>query len=245
MSVRVPTPAVRLRALRGVATGARGTGRQADTARAKKREDERAAPAPDRRSRILGAAGQLFAARPYDEVSIDDIAGRAEVAKGLLYYYFGSKRGLFQELMREVVEGLNRIARAAPGVDPIVRLRQTLDAYLTLAAAAPEAFWQVSSGQLGPEVQAMRNREKAELIAEISEAVSGEREPRPVLRAALDGWISMVEGTTLHWCREGGLERSEVRALLLAALPGVLAAAQALDPSLTIDTRPVSERTNA
>ena len=61
---------------------------------------------PSRRSRILGAAGQLFAGTPYDEVSIDDIAGRAGVAKGLLYYYFGSKRGLFIELMREIVDGL-------------------------------------------------------------------------------------------------------------------------------------------
>ena len=43
------------------------------------------------------------------------------------------------------------------------------------------------------------------------------------------------------WSRERSLEAAEVRTLLLAALPGVLAAAQAMDPSLAIDTRRLSE----
>lgn len=196
---------------------------------------------PSRRSRILGAAGQLFAGTPYEEVSIDDIAGRAGVAKGLLYYYFGSKRGLFIELMREIVDGLNRIASAGADGDPLLRLRRTLDAYLALAAAAPEAYRQVSSGELGPEIQAIRNREKDELIAQISEVVTASRLAGPVLRAALEGWIGMVEGMTLHWSREDTLSAEQVRTLLLAALPGVLAAAQALDPSLRVDTRRLSQ----
>jgi AcrR family transcriptional regulator len=225
--------------LRGVETGARREGRPRPSsaeapgvpARAREEGD------PSRRSRILGAAGQLFAGTPYDEVSIDDIAGRAGVAKGLLYYYFGSKRGLFIELMREIVDGLTRIAGDGTAVDPLVRLRRTLDAYLALAAAAPEAFRQVSSGELGPEVQAIRNREKDELIAQISEVVTESRVAGPILRAALEGWIGMVEGMTLHWSRERSLEAAEVRTLLLAALPGVLSAAQALDPALDVDTR--------
>ena len=98
----------------------------------------------------------------------------------------------------------------------------------------------MSSGELGPEVQAIRNREKDELIAQISEVVTESRVAGPVLRAALEGWIGMVEGMTLHWSREGALSAEQVQTLLLAALPGVLAAAQALDPSLRVDTRRLS-----
>ena len=225
--------------MRGVETGAAGR-RPTRSGRAGTRQ-ESARPDVDRRSRILGAAGHLFATRPYDEVSIDQIAGNADVAKGLLYYYFGSKRGLFLELMREIVEGLSRLAAPGENVDPLVRLERTLDAYLTLAAAAPEAFRQVSSGQLGPEVQALRDNEKLELIGEIARVVSGDRKAGPALHAALEGWIGMVEGTTLHWCREGGLDAAEVRTLLLAALPGVLVAAQFLDPGLKLDARPFRE----
>lgn len=178
-------------------------------------------------------------------MSIDQIAGEAGVAKGLLYYYFGSKRGLFLDLMQEIVQGLSRLAAPGDDVDPLVRLERTLDAYLVLAAAAPEAFRQVSSGLLGPEVQALRDREKLQLIKEIARAVTGEGDPGPPLRAALEGWIGMVEGTTLHWCREGGLEAAEVRELLVAALPGALAAAQALDPELTFDPRPFRREARA
>ncbi|MBI5214055.1 MAG: helix-turn-helix transcriptional regulator, partial [Nitrospirae bacterium] len=37
---------------------------------------------------ILGAATGLFSKRPYHMVAMDDIARKARVAKGTLYYHF-------------------------------------------------------------------------------------------------------------------------------------------------------------
>ena len=56
----------------------------------------------ERRRLILDAATGLFLRRPYGQVSISDIADAAGVAKGLLHHYFGSKRDLYLQVVRDV-----------------------------------------------------------------------------------------------------------------------------------------------
>lgn len=52
----------------------------------------------ERRSAILKAAAHLFSVREYRDVSIDDVARGAGLAKGTLYLYFKTKETLFLEL---------------------------------------------------------------------------------------------------------------------------------------------------
>ncbi len=52
---------------------------------------------------ILEASQRVFASRPYDEISIDEIAVEASMSKGLLYHYFASKRALYLETLRSVL----------------------------------------------------------------------------------------------------------------------------------------------
>ncbi len=56
---------------------------------------------PAKVGRIIDAAIQLFAERPYHEVRMDDIAERAQVAKGTLYLHFKDKEALYCALMLE------------------------------------------------------------------------------------------------------------------------------------------------
>lgn len=53
------------------------------------------------RAKILNAALHLFATYGYDAVGVQTIAEAAEITKPTLYHYFGSKRGLFETLVRE------------------------------------------------------------------------------------------------------------------------------------------------
>jgi len=50
------------------------------------------------RTRILDAAGALFAQRGYDATSVADICGQARVTKGAFYYHFASKQQAFLDL---------------------------------------------------------------------------------------------------------------------------------------------------
>jgi AcrR family transcriptional regulator len=57
---------------------------------------------------ILQVAGSHFAARPYHEVKLDQIAAEARLGKGTLYLYFKSKEDLYVGLILDGVETLLR-----------------------------------------------------------------------------------------------------------------------------------------
>ena len=72
----------------------------------------------DARERILDAAQDLFAADGFDATPPSRIAGRAAVAKGLLFYYFPRKMDLLRTLFVErlPVHSLSSLAGiAVPG----------------------------------------------------------------------------------------------------------------------------------
>jgi TetR/AcrR family transcriptional regulator len=52
------------------------------------------------RRRILAAALREFSAKGISGARVDAIAARAKVNKRMIYYYFGSKDGLFREILR-------------------------------------------------------------------------------------------------------------------------------------------------
>lgn len=56
-----------------------------------------------RKAAILDAALHVFAERGYEAARLDDVAGRAGVAKGTLYLYFKDKETLFEEVVRSAV----------------------------------------------------------------------------------------------------------------------------------------------
>jgi AcrR family transcriptional regulator len=60
----------------------------------------RFAKAVARRDAILDAALDEFSARGFAATRLDDVAKRADVAKGTIYLHFKDKESLFQELIR-------------------------------------------------------------------------------------------------------------------------------------------------
>ena len=62
----------------------------------------------DNRELILQSALDLFYARGYDAVGVQEIVDRAGVTKPTLYYYFGSKLGLLQKLLESQCQILNQ-----------------------------------------------------------------------------------------------------------------------------------------
>ena len=59
-----------------------------------------------RRDRILTTASELFSRQEFGSVLMDDIAADANVAKGTLYNYFGSKDALYGEVITSRLESL-------------------------------------------------------------------------------------------------------------------------------------------
>ena len=67
----------------------------------------------DTRQRLYEAAVELIAEQGFSATTVDDIALRAKVAKGTVYYNFASKTALFEELLRHGIGLLTDEFRAA------------------------------------------------------------------------------------------------------------------------------------
>jgi AcrR family transcriptional regulator len=63
------------------------------------RETREHSTGADARERLLEAGTALFAERGYAGTTVQGIVGRAGVTKPVLYYYFGSKAGLFRAIL--------------------------------------------------------------------------------------------------------------------------------------------------
>lgn len=85
----------------------------------------RAKRSVERRDAILTAALDEFSARGFAAARLDDVAKRAQVAKGTIYLHFADKETLFQELIRfELGPVVRALEQAAYTDNPI---RQVTD----------------------------------------------------------------------------------------------------------------------
>lgn len=80
------------------------------------------------KQQMLTAAADLFAAKGYESTGVEDIAERANVAKGTFYYHFETKEALVVELRRSMLAGTveQTYALLAQGHPPITVLERLL-----------------------------------------------------------------------------------------------------------------------
>src|SRR6202021_2616835 len=83
------------------------------------------------RRRLLEAAVEHFSARHFDDVATGDITDTAGVAQGLLFHYFGNKRGIYLEALREATGRLHAAVTPPSGEgSPGEQFRRMLHAHL-------------------------------------------------------------------------------------------------------------------
>jgi len=90
--------------------------------------------------RIITAARDEFARRGFDGARVDQIARRAGVNKQLLFYYFHSKRGLFNTVLTRGAAELEQAlaSLAVGGEGPLDRMGAALAAQFDFLAAHPD-----------------------------------------------------------------------------------------------------------
>jgi TetR/AcrR family transcriptional regulator len=101
-----------------------------------------------RARRVLAAAADEFARRGFEGARVDQIARRAGVNKQLLFYYYHSKRGLFQAVVSGAAQELERALAdiSIPGGRPLERIRRALEAQFDYMARRPELVALLSQG---------------------------------------------------------------------------------------------------
>jgi AcrR family transcriptional regulator len=87
------------------------------------------------RRRILDAGAAALRRDGYAAVTLKDVAALAGLQAGSLYYHFGSKEEIVEQVLELGVDGVTRATREAvdalgPGADPMARLRAAIAAHL-------------------------------------------------------------------------------------------------------------------
>src|SRR5580704_7857927 len=109
-----------------------------------------------RRAQLVRLGIDLFAARSYDDVSIDELARAAGVSKGLLYHYFPTKRDFYIATVQEASRQLLELTEAPREMPPLERLRASLDAYLDYVDAHAPAYAALMRGGVGSDPEVAR-----------------------------------------------------------------------------------------
>lgn len=186
-----------------------------------------------RRAELIAIGRKLFADTSYDALSMDDIARQAHVAKGLIYYYFQSKRGYYLAIIEDSVADLVSFAASGLELPAVNRVQRTIDSYLRFAENHQAAYRTIVSGGVGfdAEVHAIRDGVREAIVSTIAEGAYGRVDVSPLARMGLLSWVCSVEGATLDWMSRDDLSRDTMRELLVKTLGGVLRAIEELDPA--------------
>ena len=140
----------------------------------------------------------LFLANDYDDVSVDDVAEVAGVSHGLVFQYFGSKKGLYLAALEPLLSGFRGRTRGAPAdLAPADRLRYAIGAYFDAASEHPASYRSVMAGGAG--FREIFDRIEAARWSGI-ELIAGNLDldlDRADVRAALRGWVGFLEGAIL------------------------------------------------
>ncbi|POX59104.1 TetR family transcriptional regulator [Streptomyces sp. Ru62] len=186
-----------------------------------------------RRAELIAVGRKLFADTSYDALSMDDIARQAQVAKGLIYYYFRSKRGYYLAIIEDSVADLVTSAAGGVQLPAVDRVHRTIDGYLRYAEHHQAAYRTIVSGGVGfdTEVQAIRDGVREAIVTTIAEGAYGRAGISPVARMGLLSWVCSVEGATLDWISRPRLSRETMCELLVKTLGGALRAIEELDPA--------------
>jgi AcrR family transcriptional regulator len=126
-----------------------------------RREQERAR----RRNDILLSARAVFAQQGFRRATVDEIAQRAEVAKGTIYLYFPNKEAILADLvliaLAELQSQLIAAVEAHSILQPDGRLRAMADAYLLFSQRSPDYYRLLTAfdgGDLGNDLSPERNQ---------------------------------------------------------------------------------------
>ena len=156
--------------------------------------------------KLFVATLELIGEHGMSGLTVDDIAARAGVAKGTVYYNFGSKDGLVDALLRYGVDLLAARLCSAGDEDPWQTLSQLVDALLVFFADYPtfaqllvSELWR-TPGQWHATLSLVRDEITSVIRAELQRLADAHRLPDgvqvPTAAAALFGTVLVV---ALDW----------------------------------------------
>ncbi|MEU8685180.1 helix-turn-helix domain-containing protein [Streptomyces sp. NPDC048611] len=188
----------------------------------------------ERRSQLLDTGARLFAAKPYDEVFMEEVAERAGVSRALLYRHFPNKRDLFAAVYQQAADRLLTRTELDPARPVPEQLRAGLDAHIDYFAANRHTVLAANRVLAGdPVIQTVITGELTELRRRLLHSTGLGDGPGDMVPAALMSWLVFVRALCVEWLTHQAFSRTELREMCVGALLGTLRPVMDLDHALT------------
>jgi AcrR family transcriptional regulator len=187
-----------------------------------------------RREQLVEAALSIAANAGYAGLSFAAVAQRAGVTRNLVYHYFpGGRADLFQAAVHLAGRQLTGEWQTDSEIPLSERLASNLDRILDHAEKPTDAWLlhRQSRASVDPEVLEIAADYHEAALATISMNHLGTPNPPPLVRIALEGFISYGE-TALDAWRESEVPREELVRVLGATLVATIDAAVPAEGSL-------------
>jgi AcrR family transcriptional regulator len=181
----------------------------------------RLAPAA-RRDQILDVGAEQFAARPYEQVHIADVAALAGISRALVYRYFPTKRDLFAGVYARASERLLAANEIVPGLTLAEQVLAGLDAHFDFFVENARTVLVANRGALAgdPVIEGIISEELAELRRRMLDAGGLHGRERVRASIALSGWLAFVRAVCVEWLADPDqtLTREDAREMCLSTL---------------------------
>lgn len=198
---------------------------------------QRQAQADLTRRTLLEAAVEHFSARHFDDVATNDITETAGVAQGLLFHYFGSKRGIYLEALRDAANRLNAASTPPPSDgSPGEQFREMLRAHLAYFSEHDGLALRLVLGGSGgdPEAWEIFDQSRWNTI-EWTCRLLGLDVARPALRLMLRSCAGALDEATTYWLKNGRpFDPDAMVEVIIDLLVTSLRCAARLDPEIEV-----------
>lgn len=155
-----------------------------------------------RRTQLLEAGFKHFADQDYDDVQLEAITAAVGCSHGLLFQYFGTKKGFYLAVVEHLLEGfLTTTTLHADNRDE--QLATGLDAYIGWAIEHPRAYVSImrATSRFG-EVRELLEQTRNVILRRIAEAVDLPPDDARA-RLAIRSWIGGMEAALLCYLDNG------------------------------------------
>jgi AcrR family transcriptional regulator len=183
-----------------------------------------------RRAQLLEIATERFGRRPYDQVSVEDIAEAARVSRGLLYHYFPGKRSLYIAVIGAGIDRLIEATTPPDDLPPGEQLRYSLDAYISHALYQEHPYQMAlhASSFSDHEVHALVDSARSTLVDRVVASLDA-RDRSAAVELAVHGWVGYVESICVRWLAHTHVPRETLVELMARPLGAILTQARKLD----------------
>ena len=184
-----------------------------------------------RRAQLIELGVEMLATRTLDELSVELIAAKAGISRGLLFHYFASKQEFHLEVARAAAAEMIARTEPDPELPPVEALRQALSAFVSYVEENPDNYTSLVRGAASgdADMRAIFDATRATMANRIVTVVGGlglALGPRADL--AVHGWVAFAEECVIRWIGTlptPELDRDALLELLTKSLPAVALAA--------------------